>query len=509
MDRLQQLSRTNTPPSDEETAEMCTHLPILEEELRHLDIQLAVLHAKRTRLSNQIDMCRAALAPHKRLPPELIREIILFSTTEHAVFPLVNSKKEGRLIVSQVCSTWRAVAFDTPTLWSIKIPYLPAVPSSSLELVGSWLSRCSSACLALNMVMGVVAAAKMESTDWNEPKVKHKFDRIVHNIIIPNPRCFRELALAIPHLSAKTLCTLPSGYFPRLRTLAMLQIDNFFAPFPWNTPVTTFSQTPCLRRCDFVLGGARLHDLQLPWAQLTQLVLVNHAMSNQALSNILAACDSITALHLGCVKFHDSDGNSSPMRALCLPNILVFGVVFAYSPKTSNAPFLLSFFLPNVRRLVLRNTAGPNWSPTDYIAFLSRVSPTLEIFELDFPRLRRSVFHQPPRNVESLLECIPHAKTVRLPNDAPLLPFTMGRISDGTLIPCVEFIEFAAHNPLLALEMLSSRQSSASSLSAVSAGSHSVSMLKASRINCPGRIPEAFKCVRYFHMQGLSVTFHQ
>jgi F-box-like len=506
MNRLLQLSRTNAAPSDEEAADMRRHLPILEEELRHLDVQLAVLRTNRERLTNQINRCRAALAPHKRLPPELIREIFLFSTAEHATFPLVDGAKECRLIVSQVCSTWRKVAFDTPTLWSIKIPYLPAVPSSSLELVGGWLSRCSSACLALNMTIGNIDAAKMESTNWSDPLLKHKFDWVVNHIIIPNRHCFRELALAIPHLHAKALCALPSGYFPKLRTVAIIQVDDFFAPFAWDTPITAFTQAPCLRRCDFMLGGVRLHDMQFPWAQLTHLVLVNKSISNRTMLKVLSACDSIVALHLGCVQFHGADGNSSssPQTSLCLPNVEVFSVAFTYSTKTNNAPFLLSFSLPNIRRLVLKNTAGPNWSPSDYIAFLRRISPTLEIFELDFPRSRNSD-RQPPRNADSLLECIPHVKTVRLPNDAPLLPSTMGKIGDGTLLPCIQLFEFAADNPLFALEMLSSRQSTA--FSTLSTGSRSVSLLKASRINCSGGVPEAFKSVRNFQMQGLNVTF--
>lgn len=507
MNRLLNLSRTNTPPSPEESTEIHTHIPILEEELRHLDVQLAILVTQRHRLTNQIKLCRAAVAPHKRLPPELIREIILFSTAEHATFPLVEGAKESRLIVSQICSAWRAVAFDTPTLWSIKIPYLPVVPSSSLELVGSWLSRCSSAGFALNMTIGTIDAAKMEKTNWTDSKVKHKFDWVVNRIIIPNPHCFRELALAIPHFNAKTLCTLPPGYFPKLRTVAIIQVDDFFAPFTMDTPITAFSQAPCLRRCDFMLNGVRPHDLQFPWAQLTQLVLVNKSISNQTIMAVLSACASVAALHLGCVKFNDGDGDASPSpkASLCLPNIHVFSVAFTYSTKTSNAPFLHSFYLPNLRRLVLKNTSGLNWTPSDYIAFLRRISSTLETFELDVPR-PRGLDHQSPRNVESLLECIPHAKTVRLPNDAPLLPSTMGRIGEGTLLPCLEFLEFAAENPLLALEMLSSRQSL--SCSTLITGSRSVSLLRASRINCPGRVPEAFKSVRNFQMQGLNVAFH-
>jgi F-box-like len=507
MNRLLQFSRTNYPPSVEDATEIHTHLPVLEEELRHLNVQLVALITKHQRLTDQINLCRAALAPHKRLPPELIREIFMFAAEEHAVFPLVDGAKECRLVVSQVCSTWRKVAFDTPTLWNIKIPYLPAVPPSSLELVSGWLSQCSSACLALNMTLGNIDAAKMQSTNWSDPLLMHKFDWIVNRIIIPNPHSFRDMALAIPHLTAKTLCALPPGYFPKLRSVAIIQVDNVFASFAWDTPITAFTQTPCLRRCDFMLGGSRLHDLQLPWGQLTHLVLVNKSISNQTIYKVLPACASVVALHLGCVYFQEVDGHelSSQKTSLCLPKLQVLSVAFTYSNKTNNAPFLLSFSLPNIRRLDLKNTSGPNWSPSDYMAFLRQISPTLETFELEFPRTK-TLSHQLPRNAERLLECIPLAKTVRLPSDAPLLPSTMAKIGDGTLLPCVEFLEFAADNPLLALEMLSRRQSTA--LSTLSTGSGLVSLLKASRINCPGQVPEAFKSVGNFQMQGLNVTFH-
>ena len=514
MDHLRSLSRTNASPSEEQSAEIRTHLPILEEELRYLDVQLNILLTQRGRLRDRINLCRAALAPHKRLPPELIREILLFSTAEYAIFPLVDGAKEPRLVVSQVCSAWRAVAFDTPALWNIKIPYLPAVPSSSLELVGGWLSQCSSAGFSLNMIIGAIDIAKMESTDWTDPQVKHKFDWVLNHIIIPNSCCFHELALAIPHLDAKTICALPSGYFPKLRTVAIVQVDSFFTPFTWDTPVTAFSQTPRLRRCDFLLSGVHPHDLQFPWAQLTQLVLINKSISNQTIVPVLSACTSVAAVHLGCVTFESPDGDSSLFMegSLCLPNILVFSVAFTYSNKTSNAPFLHSFYLPNIRRLVLKNTSGPNWSPSDYIVFLGRISSTLETFELDLPHSRGS-YHHPPGNVENLLECMPHTKTVRLPNDAPLLPSTMKRIGDGTLLPHVEFFEFAAtaNNLLLSIDMLSSRQSTASSTvitSSRSVSKRSVSFLKAGKINCIGMVPEAFKSVRNFQMKGMDVIFH-
>jgi hypothetical protein len=507
MDRLSQLSRTNTPPSDEEAVNLRTQLPILEQELHHLDVQLAILLTRRGRLTNRIDLCRAALAPHKRLPPELIREIQLFSSTEQATFPLLDGAKECRVVLSQVCSAWRMVAFDTPSLWNIRIPYLPATSASSLALIGSWLSQCSSACLALNMTIGNIDAAKMQSTNWTDLQVKHKLDHVVNRLIIPNPHRFRELALAIPLIYAKILCALPSGYFPKLKSIAIIQVDDFYAPCAWDTPFTAFSQAPYLRRCDFMLGGVGLHDLQFPWSQLSHLVLVNKSINNQTISTLLLPCASVAALHLGCVKFHDPNVDRLPLpnASLCLPNIQVLSVAFSYNAKTCNAPFLNSLHLPKIRRLVLNHTSGPNWSPSHYIMFLRRISSTLENFELDFPQ-SKGCDRRPPRDVESLLECIPHAKTVRLPNDAPLLPSTMGKIGDGTLLPCVEYFEFAADNPLVAIEMLSSRQSTA--LSTICTNSPPVSLLKASRINCPGRLPEAYRSVTNFQMQGLNVTFH-
>ena len=70
-----------------------------------------------------IGRCKIALAPHKRLPPDILRSMFRFCAEECVQFPL-GSKCGGMdqnlclLRITHVCSAWRHLALETPALWS-------------------------------------------------------------------------------------------------------------------------------------------------------------------------------------------------------------------------------------------------------------------------------------------------------------------------------------------------------------------------------------------------------
>ncbi|KAJ7758963.1 hypothetical protein DFH07DRAFT_741307, partial [Mycena maculata] len=85
-----------------------------ETKLAQLDREIQALQARRAEQLDRLTTCTIALAPHKRLPPELLREIFLLCAPEAAI---VGWEDEIRWVLCRVCSRWRAVARDTPGLW--------------------------------------------------------------------------------------------------------------------------------------------------------------------------------------------------------------------------------------------------------------------------------------------------------------------------------------------------------------------------------------------------------
>ncbi|THU78881.1 hypothetical protein K435DRAFT_603695, partial [Dendrothele bispora CBS 962.96] len=89
-------------------------------EIAQLETAISILKHKRARLEGHIAKFRSLLSPIRRLPPEILSLIFIlrcegfgnsFNSVEHYIdLPAV--------VLSQVCTGWRKVASDTPSIWS-------------------------------------------------------------------------------------------------------------------------------------------------------------------------------------------------------------------------------------------------------------------------------------------------------------------------------------------------------------------------------------------------------
>ncbi len=65
-----------------------------------------------------IGRCKIALAPHKRLPPDVLQSIFHFCGEGLVQFPLRSKRDIPLLCITHVCSAWRQFALGMPALWS-------------------------------------------------------------------------------------------------------------------------------------------------------------------------------------------------------------------------------------------------------------------------------------------------------------------------------------------------------------------------------------------------------
>ncbi|KAF8910610.1 hypothetical protein CPB84DRAFT_1231141 [Gymnopilus junonius] len=78
--------------------------------------QLKRLHASQEESRNSIRILNSALAPIRRLPPEVLTEIFrLCLPKEKFIRP---SASHAPLLLTQVCSAWRTICISSATLWS-------------------------------------------------------------------------------------------------------------------------------------------------------------------------------------------------------------------------------------------------------------------------------------------------------------------------------------------------------------------------------------------------------
>ncbi|KAF8346072.1 hypothetical protein F5887DRAFT_121815 [Amanita rubescens] len=129
---LASIGRTNSVYSEEEEA--------------YIRNVLLVAQQQKEEIVDLIGRCKVALAPHKKLPPDVLRSIFHFSNQIRVKFPLSKRGVGLRLLrITHVCSAWRQLALETPALWSELSIYLSSADRSRhhqrLSSARQWFAR--------------------------------------------------------------------------------------------------------------------------------------------------------------------------------------------------------------------------------------------------------------------------------------------------------------------------------------------------------------------------------
>lgn len=431
----------SSPIVDKETLAR-TQLPGIEAGLQHLQCELPLILANRMRAVDRRDRYRAAVAPHKFLPEELVREILVWAITDPVAIPAETGLRDIRMSVSQVCSTWRSIIIATPELWKdFEISYTTqASELRATRLANRWLPRCGDFPLTFNAIRK------------SEPHIPHpeadtltisQKDYVVNNFIAPHARRLKELRVIFSLSSAEKLLALPDSFdiLQKLHLTIKYRPISSFIDFK---PSRIFTRSPLLRDVTFWLRGHYnpLH-LALPWGQLTRLVLAGELPPRACLS-ILNLCPNLQ--HCGFDHLvsggHPLIIESSVLSELplLLPNLESLDVQF--DPDYFSHFFnLLS--LPNLSSLKLVRFYCWDrvfWTSSDVLEFLSSLSSSLRKFT--FEDHYAEVVNSSYLPMDPLLECLPQALSVTFPSDYSITNSTADAIAQGTVLPRVEHLSF-------------------------------------------------------------------
>lgn len=88
----------------------------IDKVIKRFEENLKGLKEKRNEIHNHIQTYQTVLSPARRLPPDILREIFLFCLTTERNSIL--SASEAPMLLTRVCSAWRALAFSFPRLWA-------------------------------------------------------------------------------------------------------------------------------------------------------------------------------------------------------------------------------------------------------------------------------------------------------------------------------------------------------------------------------------------------------
>jgi hypothetical protein len=346
------------------------------------------LSSRREELEIIISACRVALAPHKKLPAELLAEIFLTCSA----FPdpsILPPKSTGiPLVLTHVSRTWRELALQLSELWaniSIIFDAEGLDVQRVAEMVDGWLSRASED-YPLNITAectGPFANALHES-----PNLLSGFMAVVFS----NAHRMRHLDLAFPSPTLRSLFEMPSGTFLRLETLHLrprLRDVDFTPPetgycgWHWPDSSVAFDSAPVLREVVFSpifprtamelseLVGQNILDLSsqnldgeapiffaptvsLPWSQLRFFSFLHTACTPAVWCSILLECPNVVRCELGVKPGPRISETQPEIHLECLDRLYLFGW------HGASDVFLESLVAPRLKILMINGQIVPS-----------------------------------------------------------------------------------------------------------------------------------------------------
>ncbi|KAF8880991.1 hypothetical protein BD779DRAFT_1547228, partial [Infundibulicybe gibba] len=180
--------------------------------------------------------------------------IFLMLCSPKTVFPL---RDDPRLLVTHVCSQWRAIALAMSRLWAnIRIPLNFPLP---YDHVRAWITRSAQSPL----IVGFYGPVCYDTSSAS-----------IFDLIVPVIQRCTSLRLSLDESTLERLLTLPLGSLCALQNISISSVPKYGGTiyFPPYRRVTAFRQCPQLRQVSFAF---QVHTIDptvfdLPWHQLTQ-----------------------------------------------------------------------------------------------------------------------------------------------------------------------------------------------------------------------------------------------
>ncbi|KAJ7597930.1 hypothetical protein C8J56DRAFT_921447 [Mycena floridula] len=374
------LLATNEPPSATEEAELEDIFEEIEEDIHksvqkilRLQASLKAACEEHAQLLEARTAHRAILSPIRRLPSDLVFEILQWSSTRPSApsnesFPVVTlNQDEGPWPFMSVCRHWRTVITSHPTFWSnicISYHHNPSFFSNCLQFI-------------LDHSKGAPLTLRVDSVPPNLEK-----DAV--RLLVPHSNRWVELSL---HCYPEDFCVelekgLPKGSVPQLRRLSLRNSANI--------PLTCFEVAPRLQTLKF-RSAVLLPVPSLPWDQIRQYSMTA-ACSVQEVISVLRMMPNLVDCTLNLRK----DGN--PSTIIRLPHLrrLKVGLI-QFRQSTMCVEFLKGLEIPMLEEI----DVGQSPEEIDAaVTFISRNA--CPIRTLSITDSSDSAFHR-PRTIEHFI----------------------------------------------------------------------------------------------------------
>ncbi|KAF9024454.1 hypothetical protein BDZ89DRAFT_1162263 [Hymenopellis radicata] len=309
------LSMSNLPPTDRELSDIqTTILPALDQDILDVDSDAAVTTARlalasfeqeRDALKDIKQNYENIISTRRRIPPEIWSEIFLYG---HFLESLDRSEVfhwPSRTIwqLSQVCQTWRNLAFSLHSCWSsivLKFPLLRSASERDVELLAFVLERSHQHLLDITFIRNSVEDLP--------------FLRRMREKVFAESYRWRTACLIDRHvLKSSDLLYAPlRGRMPQLELLDLRHVRGLDSD---NTVISAFKDCP--RLVTVVLTGVDPRMVELPVKQITCLCLDDQLRADyfRAYVDLVSQCPLLESLHVDV-----NEGTPDPLlQSLTLP----------------------------------------------------------------------------------------------------------------------------------------------------------------------------------------------
>ncbi|KAG5652856.1 hypothetical protein H0H81_003355 [Sphagnurus paluster] len=355
-------------------------------------LSLSKIMAKDVELTQPLlERLCVALAPHKRLPEELLSEIFVLCMPCAAIIvpPIVGEHTPWTL--RRVCAPWRRIALGESRLWNnlqLRRPF-------SWDLKGEKLQKYLE-----HLQREIVHPTLPISFDFYGSEPTGAFVSTVRAYFLqPDLHRFRHLSMGDTH-SINEVLRISGTSLANLSSLT-ISSNSASAINSLSRPVPLFQNgLASLRRLKLELGNPRAELLvppNIPWHQLTDLMLSTpSSMFNVAFLDVLSAAKTLrqcNSLVRCCIAVNpraksNEVTNDTVIKPVSLPTLRAFELLCV--PKTHVStpgandpvvPFLDALEVPALVELRIRGYNAPNQHAT-LSALVHRSSCSLRVCEL-------------------------------------------------------------------------------------------------------------------------------
>ena len=263
----QHLFTTNNPPSETElnyilpaTVEVAQELATLNDDIESLQKTLETLKARCSELEARLLAYKSIISPLRRVPPEIVREIIGWATVGR---PVTLDTEEGIWSYSRISHMWRSVVISTPPFWStihIIAPSSPIGYDHAIDCVNTILSQTGTHLLSLDFYYSEC----IETT-------RHLALQLLE-LFIQHASQWRKVSLTIPDTpDFVNILNFSKDRVTCLEDL-FLELYIYACGFGSDEPVICFRNAPALRRVSFNTPNRTLDSMTdfFPWVQITK-----------------------------------------------------------------------------------------------------------------------------------------------------------------------------------------------------------------------------------------------